>query len=97
MPKKVIKFNVSLSSNKPNEISERQYYIDDVEVSELVYFDLGHLENAELEDLHKALQETRKNEPADYSKFDDWKMQVGLIEELITKKVGHRFWCDFVD
>ena len=94
--KKVIKFNCSLSSNKPNEISERQYFIDDVEVSILVYFDLGHLENAELQDLHIALQDTRKKEPADFSKFDDWQTQVALIEGLITKKVGHRFWADFI-
>ena len=83
------------SDENPNVWSKRKYFIDDQEVSELQFYDLQHLENAELEALHIALQEERKNEPFDYKKLDEWRMKCSLIEELITKKVGHRFWADF--
>jgi len=94
--KKSIIIKLSFPSNMPNT-QERQYFIDDKEVSELAYYDLEHLENSDVQDLQIALSEERKNVPADIRKFLDWQVRCSLIEELITKKVGHRFWADFID
>jgi len=94
--KKTIKINIKMSSNKINT-QEREYYIDDKQVSELEYYDLHQLTDVELHDLQNALRQCRSEEPADFRLFQDWQIKCSLIEELITKKVGHRFWLDFID
>lgn len=94
--KKTIKIKMKFSSNQQNT-QEREYYIDDKQVSELEYYDLHHLKDVELHDLHNALQQCRSEEPADFTLFQDWQIKCALIEELITKKVGHRFWADFTN
>ena len=91
-----IKIKIKLSSNQQNP-QEREYYIDDQQVSELEYYDLHHLKDVELNDLQNALQQCKSEEPADFKLFTDWKIKCDLIKELITKKTGHPFWLDFTN
>ena len=77
--KKTIKIKIKLSSNQQNT-QEREYYIDDKQVSELEYYDLNHLKDVELHDLHNALQQCRSEEPADFRLFKDWQIKCSLIE-----------------
>tara|TARA_R110000868_G_C10419201_1_gene723145 strand:+ start:180 stop:449 length:270 start_codon:yes stop_codon:yes gene_type:complete len=88
--KKTIKIKINVNSSKRNT-DVREYYFDDVQVSELEYYELNHLLNSEIEDLRIALKECKSQEPADSRLFQDWSIQCSLIEELIAKKVGFIF------
>ena len=94
--KKTIKIKINFNSSKGNT-QVREYYLDDVQVSELEYYELNHLKDAELNELQNALQQCRSEEPADFKFFTDWKIKCDLIKELITKKTGHPFWLDFTN
>ena len=94
--KKTIKIKIDFNSSKGNT-QVREYYLDDVQVSELEYYELNHLINYESEDLRIALKECKSQEPADARLFQDWLIKCILIEELITKKTGHPFWLNFTN
>ena len=82
--KKSIQIKCTFSSSSRNtHIFE--YYIDDKQVDELLYYGLEHLKDAQKPELVIALREIRGQEPADMTLYMDWNAKCFLIEDLLNK------------
>ena len=85
---RVIKMKGTLSSDTwdKHDNFEWTYWIDDKEVSALVFYNLEHIKDYNQEQLRVEYNKIMDEEPANANEVTEWNMKLSLVESMIGEK-----------